>query len=234
MYYPFPKKIQLQPSYAKWSLQSEKSILLIVGIDDLKNIEAWQYSELADHIEQLIKKAHALEIPTLFLNQSSLNHTMMQLGQFMAARPVQLMIAGQVSPLMKQVIQHISSILDEICIIDDAVLALNAEQHIQWIDTLTAQNIHHMNCYSVTRLWSLSAPKELILSSKGVLFAIAEQLNLAPLDIDPEIDLRDYGLDSIEIVTLIGLWRANGANITYEDFLKHCTLEKLFNILNIH
>ena len=73
--------------------------------------------------------------------------------------------------------------------------------------------------------------KKLILSDRGILLAVAEQLDLAPLDINPEVDLRDYGLDSVAMVTLIALWRANFANITYEDFLTYCTLEKIVKTL---
>lgn len=39
--------------------------------------------------------------------------------------------------------------------------------------------------------------KKLILSDRGILLAVAEQLDLAPLDINPAVDLRDYGLDSV-------------------------------------
>ena len=73
--------------------------------------------------------------------------------------------------------------------------------------------------------------KKLILSDRGILLAVAEQLDLAPLDINPAVDLRDYGLDSVAIVTLIALWRVNGVNITYEDFLTYCTLEKIVKTL---
>ena len=233
MRYHLPKKIQLQSSHVKWTLQTEDSVLLIVGLEDLKQLSEWQNSALAEHIDQLCKRAQALEIPTIFLNQSVLNVGMMQLGQYMAASEVQLIIAGHISSLMKQVIQHTSSIIEKVCVVDDAVLANNLEQHIQWVDAQTTQNIHHMNSSSITRLWSLTAPKEMILSSKGVLLALAEHLDLAPLDIHPETDLREYGLDSVAMVTLIGLWRANGAEITYENFLKNNSLVKLFKFLNI-
>ena len=73
--------------------------------------------------------------------------------------------------------------------------------------------------------------KKLILSDRGILLAVAEQLDLAPLDINPEVDLRDYGLNSVAMVTLIASWCANGANITYEDFLTYCTLEKIVKTL---
>ena len=61
--------------------------------------------------------------------------------------------------------------------------------------------------------------------------SIAEALDIEALEIDPTIDLKNYGLDSVSIVSLVGLWRANGANIQYEDFTKYPTLEKLLAYL---
>ena len=231
MFYPFPKKIQYQPSQAKWSVQSTHSVLLIVGLDELRQQIRWTESQLAEQIDQLCKKAQSLDIPIIFLSQSEPQHGMMQLGQYLSVADAQLMVAGKMSPMMKQMIQHASSMIEKICVMDDAVLTTTAEQHIQSVDVWTEQGIHYMNTATLTRLWPLSAPKELILSDRGILLAVAEQLDLAPLDINPEADLRDYGLDSVAMVTLIGLCRANGANITYEAFLTHCTLEKLVETL---
>jgi Aryl carrier domain len=88
-----------------------------------------------------------------------------------------------------------------------------------------------MSSYNLMRLWNLSAPTEFVLSAKGILLAIAEQLDMDALEIDPLIDLRSYGLDSIAMVSLIGLWRANGANIRYEDFLDDASLKALLEKL---
>lgn len=44
------------------------------------------------------------------------------------------------------------------------------------------------------------------------------------LEIDPYVDLRQYGLDSVSIVTLVGIWRAHGANVRYEDIVEHASL----------
>ena len=65
----------------------------------------------------------------------------------------------------------------------------------------------------------------------GILLSIAEALDIEALEIYPTIDLKNYGLDSVSIVSLVGLWRANGANIQYEDFTKYPTLEKLLAYL---
>lgn len=48
---------------------------------------------------------------------------------------------------------------------------------------------------------------------KECLTAVAEQLNMDALEIDPDVDLKQYGLDSVAMVTLVGIWRAHGANV---------------------
>ena len=155
---------------------------------------------------------------------------MQQLGEYATTHP-QLIFAGQITPMLKQILPHLHSVTEQICVVDDAIMLNSQEQHIQWVDSITTQGLHHMNSYSVLRLWSLSAPKELIISAKGILLAVAEQLNMDALEIDPLQDLRSYGLDSVAMVSLIGLWRANGANIRYEDFLADASLKALLEKL---
>ncbi len=66
------------------------------------------------------------------------------------------------------------------------------------------------------------------LSGKGILLAIAEQLDMDALEIDPLTDLRSYGLDSVAMVSLEWAYRrANGANISYESFWQHATVVEL-------
>ena len=59
--------------------------------------------------------------------------------------------------------------------------------------------------------------------------AVVEQLDMDALEIDPYYDLKLYGLDSVGIVSLVGLWRANGANIRFEDFEKSIPLVDLIH-----
>lgn len=239
MLYPLPNKIQLRPSQSKWRIQSEQSVLVLVGLDDLK---ALQYKHLSskeqqqedhslfEHLTQLFKKAKALNIPIVDLKTDQMMQGMFQLGEHLSHHR-QLMIAGHITAVFKPMVQHLFSVSEQICLVDDALFLENQEAHIQWIDSCTAQGLHHINTSTALRMWSLSAPAEFILSQQGILLAVAEQLDVEPLEIDPMLDLRQYGLDSVAIVSLIGLWRANGANITYEDFLAHSSLEKLMNFL---
>lgn len=233
MLYALPKKIQLTPSQAKWSIQSSRSVLILLNLNALEQLSGWAESDLAVHLQRLLKKAQALEIPVLSINSDQPEKGLMALGQYLAADS-QLVLAGQMDGLFNQVLRHVHSVTEQVCVVDDAVLASSVEQHIQWIDSMSQQQIHHMNTYSLTRLWSLSAPAEQILSEKGILLAVAEQLDLHPMEIDLATDLREYGLDSVAMVTLIGLWRANGANISYEDFLQHPTLQALLQQLPLH
>ena len=230
MFYPMPKKIQFALSQAKWQLSSTQSVLVLVGLQNLRIQDGIQDTALMEHLIQLTNKAKALEIPIVALYGDDLLQGMQQLGEYATAHP-QLIFAGQITPMLKQILPHLHSVTEQICVVDDAIMLNSQEQHIQWVDSITTQGLHHMNSYSMLRLWSLSAPKELIISAKGILLAIAEQLNMDALEIDPLQDLRSYGLDSVAMVSLIGLWRANGANIRYEDFLADASLKALLEKL---
>lgn len=230
MFYPIPKKIQFAVSQAKWQLSSTQSVLVLVGLQNLRMQDGIQDTVLMEHLIQLTNKAKALEIPIVDLYGDDLIQGMQQLGEYATTHP-QLIFAGQITPMLKQILPHLHSVTEQICMVDDAIMLNSQEQHIQWVDSITTQGLHHMNSYSVLRLWSLSAPKELIISAKGILLAVAEQLNMDALEIDPLQDLRSYGLDSVAMMSLIGLWRANGANIRYEDFLADASLKALLEKL---
>ena len=232
MLYSMPKKIQFAPSTATWSVVSTQSVLVVAGLSDLRANSEVSDSQLLHNLNSIMAKAKALDIPIVELSGADAMQGMQRLGELMTNYQ-QLMIAGQITPLLKQILPHLMTVTGQICIIDDAILLPNQELHIQWVDSLTAQSIHHMNSYSISRLWSLSAPTEYVLSAKGILLAVAEQLHMEALEIDLSVDLRQYGLDSVAMVSLIGLWRANGANIRYEDFLNHPTLHDLLQILMV-
>ncbi|MDM1303494.1 acyl carrier protein [Acinetobacter indicus] len=230
MLYLMPKKIQLVPSQAKWQLASNESVLVLVGLQNLRMMVGIQDSDLMTHLIQISNKAKALDIPIVDLYGDDLMQGMQQLGEYASMHP-QLIFAGQVTPMLKQILPHLYSVTEQLCVVDDAILLANQEQHIQWIENISQQGLHHLTSYSLNRLWSLSAPLAYILSSKGILLAIAEQLDMDALDIDPHEDLRHYGLDSVSMVSLVGLWRANGANIRYEDLQSKPTLHGLLQIL---
>ncbi|QSG83634.1 phosphopantetheine-binding protein [Acinetobacter indicus] len=230
MLYPVPKKIQLAPSQAKWQLASNESVLVLVGLQNLRMQQGIQESGLMANLIQLTNKAKALDIPIVDLYGDDLMQGMQQLGEYASTHP-QLIFAGQVTPMLKQILPHLYSVTEQLCVVDDAILLANQEQHIQWIENISQQGLHHLTSYSLNRLWSLSAPLAYILSRKGILLAIAERLDMDALDIDPHEDLRHYGLDSVSMVSLVGLWRANGANIRYEDMQSKPTLHGLLQIL---
>ncbi len=230
MLYPIPKKIQLTASQAKWQLSSSESVLVLVGLQNLRMLEGIQDSPLMQNLIQISNKARALDIPIVDLYGDDVLQGMQQLGEYASTHP-QLIFAGQITPMLKQILPHLYSVTEQLCVVDDAILLANQEQHIQWIENISQQGLHHLTSYSLNRLWSLSAPLAYILSRKGILLAIAEQLDMDALDIDPHEDLRHYGLDSVSMVSLVGLWRANGANIRYEDLQSKPTLHGLLQIL---
>ncbi|MEN8391256.1 phosphopantetheine-binding protein [Acinetobacter indicus] len=230
MLYLMPKKIQLVPSQAKWQLASNESVLVLVGLQNLRMMVGIQDSDLMTHLIQISNKAKALVIPIVDLYGDDVLQGMQQLGEYASTHP-QLIFAGQITPMLKQILPHLYSVTEQLCVVDDAILLANQEQHIQWIENISQQGLYHLTSYSLNRLWSLSAPLAYILSRKGILLAIAEQLDMDALDIDPHEDLRHYGLDSVSMVSLVGLWRANGANIRYEDLQSKPTLHGLLQIL---
>ena len=230
MLYPMPKKIQLAPSQAKWQLSSSKSVLVLVGLQNLRIVEGIQNSPLMQNLIQISNKAKALDIPIVDLYGDDLIQGMQQLGEYASTHP-QLIFAGQITPMLKQILPHLQSVTEQICVVDDAVLLSNQEQHIQWIENITSHGLHHMNSYTLTRLWNLSAPSDYVLSTKGIMLAIAEHLDIDALEIDPSVDLRSYGLDSVAVVSLVGIWRSHGANIRYEDVLEHCKLHELIHFV---
>ena len=142
-----------------------------------------------------------------------------------------MVVIGLISPLSKQLIEHIHSVSEQICIVNDAILLSNIEQHVQWIEKVSLQQMQHMNVQNLLRLWSLSAPKQFILSEKGIIYAVAEQLDIEPLELDLARDLHTYALGSDAIMSLIALWRANGANISDDDVIRCKNLNNLIQQL---
>lgn len=232
MFYPLPRKIQLAANTSNWSIESTQSILLMVGLNELENAPDWAHQPLADHLELLSKRAQALEIPVIFIDASQLQQTMLQLGQRLSSNAkAQVVMAGNLSPLFKQVMQLVLSITDYVAIVNDAILAANLEQHIQWVEKISFDHIKHLNTQTLMRLWSLSAPSEYILSDKGILLAIAEQVGRHPMEIHPEIDLRNYGLDQSAVNYLVELWRANGASLSAGEVMQAPTLQHIMQLL---
>ncbi|MDO5544198.1 MAG: acyl carrier protein, partial [Acinetobacter sp.] len=67
MLYLMPKKIQLVPSQAKWQLASNESVLVLVGLQNLRMMVGIQDSDLMTHLIQISNKAKALDIPIVDL-----------------------------------------------------------------------------------------------------------------------------------------------------------------------
>lgn len=232
MFYPLPRKIQLATSTSNWSIESTQSILLLVGLNELEKSPDWAHQPLADHLELLSKRAQSLEIPVIFIETSQLQQTMLELGQRLSSNTqAQVMMAGDLSPLFKQVMQLVLSITDQVSVVNDAILASSLEQHIQWVEKISFDSIQHVNTKTLIRLWSLSAPSSYILSDKGILLAIAEQVGRHPMEIHPEIDLRNYGLDQSAVNYLVDLWRANGARLSAEELMQAPTLQHIMQLL---
>lgn len=78
MLYPMPKKIQLAPSQAKWQLSSSKSVLVLVGLQNLRVQPGIQDTDIMSHLIQITNKAKALDIPIVDLYGDDLMQGMQQ------------------------------------------------------------------------------------------------------------------------------------------------------------
>ncbi|MFI7934231.1 thiamine phosphate synthase [Acinetobacter baumannii] len=65
------------------------------------------------------------------------------------------------------------------------------------------------------------------------LVAVAEQIGRHPMEIHPEIDLRNYGLDASGVNYLVELWRANGASLTVDELMQTPTLQHIMQLLKL-
>lgn len=232
MFYPLPRKIQLAASTSNWPIESTHGILLMVGLNELENASEWSHQPLADYLEMLSKRAQALEIPVMMIQSSQLQQAMLQLGQQLSSNTqAQVIMAGNLSPLFKQVMQLVLSITDYVAVVNDAILASSLDQHVQWIEKISFDSIQHINTQTLMRLWSLSAPSSQVLSEKGILLAVAEQVGRHPMEIHPEIDLRNYGLDTAGVNYLLELWCANGASLSAEELMQTPTLQHIMQLL---
>ena len=93
----------------------------------------------------LSKRAQALEIPVMMIQSSQLQQAMLQLGQHLSSNTqAQVIMAGNLSPLFKQVMQLVLSITDYVAVVNDAILASSLE-HIQWIEKISFDHIQHIN-----------------------------------------------------------------------------------------
>ena len=97
MLYSLPKKVEMDLSQAKWRLESTESVLVVVGLQQLRQIAGFEGSELSEHLISLSKKAKALDIPILDLNPEQLMNAMVSLGDYVSQRK-QIIFAGQITP----------------------------------------------------------------------------------------------------------------------------------------
>lgn len=111
MLYPMPKKIQLAPSQAKWQLSSTQSVLVLLGLQNLRMLEGIQDTDLMANLIQISNKAKALDIPVVDLYGDDLIQGMQQLGEYASSNP-QMIFAGQVSPMFKQILPHLQSVTE--------------------------------------------------------------------------------------------------------------------------
>jgi len=70
------------------------------------------------------------------------------------------------------------------------------------------------------------------LTRQGVHEQVAELLGEEPGDVGGTDDLIDLGLDSIRVMTLVGLWRKRGVDVSFEDLAESPTLDAWWSLLS--
>jgi aryl carrier-like protein len=51
------------------------------------------------------------------------------------------------------------------------------------------------------------------------------------MEVHPEIDLKNYGLNQSAVNYLVDLWRANGARLSAEELMQAPTLQHIMQLL---
>lgn len=87
MLYTMPRKIQIAPSQAKWQLAAKDSVLVLVGLHNLRMQTGIQETELMNNLIQISNKAKALDIPIVDLYGDDLMQGMQQLGEYASTHP---------------------------------------------------------------------------------------------------------------------------------------------------
>ena len=85
-FYTPPKKIELSASLAKWSIQAEQCVLVVFGFQRLAEYSNDQHQELLIHLNRLIKKAQALDIVVIEIEEQQSFSKVAQLGELLAEK----------------------------------------------------------------------------------------------------------------------------------------------------
>ena len=72
-----------------------------------------------------------------------------------------------------------------------------------------------------------------LLSRESILQQLSQELEIPAEDIQMDDDLLMLGLDSVRLMTLVGIWQSQGSKVSFESLAEEPTLEAWMNqILN--
>lgn len=108
----------------------------------------------------------------------------------------------------------------------DAMADFSREEHDLALKYASTRCAQVMTTDNVLTAWSNQAEDQLHpLSKAGILRAVSEQLQLPAEEIQLQDDLLLLGLDSVRLMTLVGVWQACGSRVSFEDLAEQPTLD---------
>lgn len=111
-------------------------------------------------------------------------------------------------------------------LVGDALADFSREEHDLAIKYASTRCAQVMSTNQVLTAWSSSREKKVHpLSKAGILRAVSEQLQLPAEEIQLQDDLLLLGLDSVRLMTLVGVWQAYGSRVSFEDLAEQPTLD---------
>lgn len=107
----------------------------------------------------------------------------------------------------------------------DGVADFSQAEHRMALDYVAGRCGKVIACSEVLRLGSQQLTREAL---QARLLALIDELD-EPFD--PDENLMDYGLDSIQVMTLLGEWRAQGIELSFTELARRPTLNGWWALL---
>lgn len=110
-------------------------------------------------------------------------------------------------------------------LIGDCLADFSEESHLQ------AMNQVADYCGSVVSLEQVLNAGGSLLSRAGLLHHLSSLIAHSDLPLDPDANLMDYGLDSLQVMNLIAAWNAAGVQVRLDDILRQPTFNGWWCVL---
>lgn len=108
----------------------------------------------------------------------------------------------------------------------------DAQADFSEAEHLMAMNYVAGRCGMVVTTNQLLSSEHEVFSRDWLLVQLLRFLDVEEADIDPDEYLIDYGLDSVQVMTLIAEWEKLGVRLMFEDLASNPTLNGWYQLLN--